>query len=60
MRKTHFCHLGILSLYDSKPVCGLGWLDNLFESILKGDDAELMKTIHLANIACGFHASYAS
>ncbi|KAF9466664.1 hypothetical protein BDZ94DRAFT_126336 [Collybia nuda] len=22
-----------------------------------GDDAELMKTIHLANIACGFHAS---
>ena len=23
-----------------------------------GDDEGLMKTIHLANIACGFHASY--
>ena len=26
-------------------------------SILQGDDEQLMKTIHLANVACGFHAS---
>ena len=24
----------------------------------QGDDEGLMKTIHLANVACGFHASY--
>ena len=26
----------------------------------QGDDEQLMKTIHLANVACGFHASYVS
>lgn len=25
---------------------------------MQGDDEALMETIHLANIACGFHASY--
>ena len=26
--------------------------------LIQGDDEQLMKTIHLANVACGFHASY--
>jgi hypothetical protein len=25
-------------------------------SVVQGDDEQLMQTIHLANIACGFHA----
>ncbi|KAF5351418.1 hypothetical protein D9758_013505 [Tetrapyrgos nigripes] len=57
LRDLHFDHHLDMAPLKATVNCDMGEGFSLYSI---ADDEALMKTIHLANIACGFHASYVS